>query len=63
MHAESVLRIITRALIILAFIHVLSPLWDSKLGMVKSKGYGVGLEGNQIVVEQLSQMRELRYST
>lgn len=45
--------------IILVFIQVLSPPLDSKLGMVKSKGFGVRIEGNQILVGQLFQMHEL----
>lgn len=38
-------------LVILASIHLLSSLLDFKLGMVTSKGLGVRIAGNQILVD------------
>lgn len=50
-HVESIPRIIISTPI--AFIHVLSSLLDSKVDMVKGKGFGNRIEEDQILVEQI----------
>ena len=48
-------------LVTLACVHVLSLRLGTSLSIVKNKKFGVRVEENQILVEQLFQMHELGY--
>ena len=61
-YVDSIPRIIMRALVTLACVHVLSLPLGTSLSTVKNKKFGVKVEENQILVEQLFQMHELGYN-